>query len=362
MKRIALLLTAALWASTLYGQEKRVEFKIDDQGNFYRSDSEIPYYVFEYDGMSAEDLFEHYYSQWHYFKSLPEYFENNSYLNSSYDTSNGIINVTRTYEEYPGLSNRISFHLSFKVQFKDGRVRIDAKDISTDYYGDGFSAYSWIHKFATIFDKNNRSDGQILILEDVTNDLINEFLADIDFEEDWSDIQELEGSDKIYFSINDYQFQYPGGKNSVVYSIDGLTEDELRDAMNVFMDASMFDGLSSKVDFGIKYDGIETLPINVGGISGMLKRNLEFRYTGVFQFRDGLVKVYVPKIRSVYEDGAFHDFKTFLRTNLFIDRNGNRIRVKENSLDVIEKDFNEMIYLPLEYLKGRTKPVQEEDW
>ena len=307
---------------------------------------------------------------------LPDYFES-AFADSQFDKETGIISGRTKSCEY-----------SFKIQFRDGRIRIDPPKMIMISDGQKKTLSEYINVSSLLF-KGTEPQRRTIVIQNA-NSVINELLAYAEtVEEDWSDPQIIEERDKRYFSLGtNWKFEFQDGKDCMVYSMPECSKDYILSFYKKFARSigtstkKFYDYLQVRSDFqksGIAF-AKEPRGLIINGyqdiqISGLLGLYVTFRffYQGYIGCQDGMVKVYVPKVTKVESTSdnptKYKSFERFLKSWRICNDDGSP-RVDKDGLvakdiDRMEQTFNLILFAPLYYmLQARQRPlkVDEEEW
>lgn len=361
MKKILLCLCLGCMATNLLAQGYRVDFQINDDWTFTRTDSEQDYYVFEYGSLGADDLMNIFYEKWYEVHSLPEYFDF-PFINSSFDKSTGILKGTTPFYSLPLWTMALEYE--FKLQFRDGRVRLNPPSIAVDVPS-GFVTYKkspseWCNDSVYAKDKKR------FIIE-LTNGVINEYLAYTEREEvEWPEPKTIDSFNNKFFTLgNRFKFVFDEDSNSEVFKINGLPKEQIK---KLISDYGRKHGFYSRIeDNGVLMKGKQR--IHVKGPIATIPFDADFK--AYFACEDNKVKVFVPKITSVTYDGQkpvhYDGFLEFLRAWSLCKQDGSHSKKKNaiESIDGIEKVFNTIIMGPIQEINSVMEKVnshKEEDW
>lgn len=376
MRAKFLFLSLLLFTLPMFGQGHRVSFNVNDDGKFYRTDDSKPYYVFEYSSnLDAQELKNIFYNKWVEIHRMPSYF-GYSYQNSSFNIDEGVISGTTVAISLAGFSNKVEFDYKYRIQFRDGRVRIDAPELVARSGLDKYYPEEWVKMKALFQKKENAAAQQKQILEIIGNGVINEFLAFSEFEEeDWSNPQVIDDRDKHYFSLgNKFAFEFPDGKSYAVFKLEGLNKKQLMESIDKMFysigsrDKSFYDD----VLVHYKDNGLEILGSQIMYHSSILvPSKTRFYYKAYIACEDNMVKVYVPKVyrthtyRDKADDSEYDSFKTFLYVNSICKNDGTHgTGVKLKDIASLDELFNFMIFAPLYYVQEGINKMQApaEEW
>lgn len=384
MSRLIPLIFAFFLYNEVYGSDNRVDFKVNSQGYFYRTDFSKNYYVFELKGLSATAIEKLFNDRWRSLRSLPPYFES-SYRVSSYIKSNEAYGLKVTIEgvidnvSIPGFGENDSYSYDYSIIFIDGRYRINAPTI-------------YVNKPGAITDAAKKA------LAKVGNNIINDLLIALDREKSEEiELARKRASTKIapnmaYFRLSDYcSFETVDSSDYVAFQFDGLTKEQIKRGLEAningivvrqgFTERSFYDEVEIyNYDEALQIYGWQNISISgrfmtvdVGQLSlgGYPNCRALFQYEVCYACFDGLVVVFLPKIKKVSVsypgkvfDTAYDSLEEFLLYNHICDWNGKLKRKgKKNLKDInsIETTFNTMIFAPIYNLKESLNKKNEVD-
>lgn len=382
MKRYILTICILCFSYVLFAQGYRVGFKLNDEGKFYIPDSERNYYVFEYgDAMDSEELKAFFYSKWEELHRIPSYFDP-TFKDSNFDMQTGIIKGTTP--EYDAIGGNVHFNYSFKIQFRDGRIRIDPPSVSVVQRDTKINnPQRWINSAYRASIMEERTN----LLDAGSNGIINEFLAYVEAEDNsdksWRKTCELGDRDAQYIALSeDASFKFVNAKDSTfgVFEINGYSKEQLKDMYwrsMVLVDKTYFNNYFFPTFPGyhtidqyteaISFDGnpkvMTTLPV----IFNSLER-CYYSYEGLVEFQNNYIKVYVPKIKKVQYDIGDHihtpeEFSYFFH-HFFIGKDGHFKEKGLKGIEDINRAFNIALFHPI-YLINRAieeANAPKEEW
>lgn len=379
MKRYILTICILCFSYVLFAQGYRVGFKLNDEGKFYIPDSERNYYVFEYgDAMDSEELKAFFYSKWEELHRIPSYF-NPTFKDSYYEGGTGIIKGTTP--EYDAIGGKVYFNYSFKIQFRDGRIRIDPPSISVVQRDTKFNnPQSWINGGYWASTKEQRAT----LVDAGSNGVINEFLAYVEDNSDksWKKTCELGDLDAQYISLSeDATFKFVDAQDSTfgVFEINGYSKKQLMEmyVKNLdFVNRTYFDysllGLPGyhtidQYTEAISFYGKPKVMTYISLIFPSYER-CYYSYEGLIEFQDNLIKVYVPKVHKVeyYIGDSYNkpvEFSSFLRT-FFIGRDGYFKERGIKGIEDINRAFNLALFSPIYIINKAIEEANapKEEW
>lgn len=376
MKKLVLL--SIFTCTTLFAQVNKVDFHLNEDGELVRTDSDKNYYVFEYEpSIEAQELENSYYNKWEYIKKQPPYFEW-PYIATSFDRKTGEISGRTPY--YRGGVENVMFKYKYRIQFRDGRIRIDPPEIlvNREYESDWYSIPQWINSSSLLFSKQIKTWKKEFV-ETVANTIINTLLWHVENvdKDEWSTPQELGDMETIHFTLDkNAHFAFAENASSAVYRIEGMTKQQLKESYNHFLAAlsSGKDRVYTQVEYGSSYENGFCYYISGGQdlyLSGLgfLKSHCTISYMSYIQFDDNMVRVFVPRITRAtihYESSKDSEFSFMRFLNVFsiYNKDGSFNIKRQETIDEINKTFNILSFAPLylieSFIKERDKP--EEDW
>lgn len=376
-----------LFCTTLFAQKQHVNFHVNEEGEYIRTDSDKNYYVFNYGtNLDAEGLQEMFYNKWKILQELPPYFDSPledsfySFLNK--DT--GEIGGTTPF--YRGRIDNVSFKYSFELHFRDGRARIDPPSVSvrngnTGLLGD-IPILDWINSYSS-FPSKEVSNAKKDFAEGIPNAIINTYLSFIEGDnmfawmDDWSNPQELKSQQTTDFKLNEEAvFRFPNDSFYQIYRIAGITKQQLKESFSKIMGYiclqnkdKIYDSVSWNDTF---YDGCYitgTQDTYLRGFIGGAKFKCSISYKSYIDFNDEMIKVYVPKITGATvhyynKDDNYTSFKQFLDSFHVYKKDGSFSEKRQDTIDEINKTLNLVsfapIYLIKDYIDKMNEP--EEEW
>lgn len=351
-------------ATNLLAQGYRVDFQVNDDWKFTRADSEKDYYVFEYGSLGADELLNIFYEKWHEVHSLPEYFDF-PFINSSFDKSTGILKGTTPFYYLPLWTMALEYE--FKLQFRDGRVRINPPSIAIRVPGGLVADLKKTPSEWCNMDYGKYAKDKKRFVVDVTNAVINEYLAYTEREEvEWPEPKTIDSFNNKFFTLgNRYKFVFDEDSNSEVFKINGLPKEQIK---KLISDYARKHGYFSSIEYnGVLMKGKQR--IHVKGPIATVPFEADFK--AYFACEDNKVKVFVPKITSVKYNGqtprSYGSFFEFLVAWSLCKQDGSHSKKKNaiESIDGIEKDFNTLIMGPVREIYSVMEKVnshEEEDW
>lgn len=360
MKKVLLCVCLGCMAMNLLAQGYRVDFQLNDDWNFTRTDSDKDYYVFQYENLGADDLLNIFYEKWHEVHSLPEYFDF-PFINSSFDKSTGILQGTTPLYSLPLWTMALEYE--FRLQFRDGKVRINPPSISVYIPNTGRKTPSaWCHMDSGKYEKDKK-----LFVTQLTNGVINEFLAFTEREEEeWAEPKVIDNFNQKFFTLgNQFKFVFDGDSNSDVFKINGLPKDQIKKLISDY-------AYKHRLSFSLTDDGVfmkGTQSIQAKGPIATVPFDADFK--AYYACEDNKVKVYVPKITTVKYNGktphTYGSFLEFLASWSLCQQDGSHSKKKNaiESIDGIEKVFNTLVMGPLQVIYSVMEKVnshEEEDW
>lgn len=366
---------------------QRDNSELNDEGKFYIPDSERNYYVFEYgDAMDSEELKAFFYSKWEELHRIPSYFDP-TFKDSSYDQSTGVIKG-RT-REYKDLMGKVWFDYSFKIQFRDGRIRIDSPSIEVVYSDSRVkNLQSWIYNsFWKYYIEDRRH-----LIETASNGVINELLAHAEDNGDksWRKTCELGDGDTQYITLGeDGSFRFVNSKDSSfgIFEINGYSKTQLMEMYvkgmeivgkdyysNSYYGYSLYGGkkwhtidqFTDALSFS-GYPGFETGLPNLFSPKP-IKTQCKYYYDGYVEFQDNFIRVYVPKINEVkyFPDDNHSKYSTFsdFFGLHFIGKDGHFKERGVDGVNSINRAFNIALFRPiyLIYVAIEAANAPEEEW
>lgn len=364
MKNILLCLCLGCMATNLLAQGYRVDFQVNDDWKFTRADSEKDYYVFEYGSLGADELLNIFYEKWHEVHSLPEYFDF-PFINSSFDKSTGILKGTTPFYYLPLWTMALEYE--FKLQFRDGRVRINPPSIAVRVPGGLVADLKKTPSEWCNMDYGKYAKDKKRFVVEVTNAVINEYLAYTEREEvEWPEPKTIDSFNNKFFTLgNRYKFVFDEDSNSEVFKINGLPKEQIK---KLISDYARKHGYFSSIEYnGVLMKGKQR--IHVKGPIATVPFEADFK--AYFACEDNKVKVFVPKITSVKYNGqtpkSYGSFFEFLVAWSLCKQDGSHSKKKNaiESIDGIEKDFNTLIMGPVREIYSVMEKVnshEEEDW
>lgn len=381
MKKIILASLFFLVSVASFGQGYKVDFHLDDDGSFVRTDSEKNYYVFEYgENMDAEELRGVFYNKWNYLHLLPPYFEF-PFVNSSFNKENGVI-TGRTPIFHRGAEDVI-FEYSFTLQFRDGRVRINApklsvlKEVGVIGFADEKTTLQWINTNPSALFSGQAKESKKEAVYVVANFVINSLLSFVETDDSdiWSDPKPLGKLDSIHFSLDENaHFLFPDKSLSAVYEIKGMTKSQLQDSFakncQKLVNKKVIDDIhlaSNYMDGACYYiTGVQKITVPTWGL---LNDKCSIEYKSFIQFEDDMVRVWAPKVTKATihyddKDSDFNSFKSFLHILSITHKDGSVNKRKQKTFDEINASFNLSIFAPLHITAAIIEAINapEEEW
>ena len=377
MKKILLLLSL-FFGVILNAQPFKVDFHVNRDGIFTRTDSEQQYYVFNVDSSyTAEKIKERFFNKILEMSKLPQYFEDDLPLSCYLNDKTGIISVwapdirlrRNDREKTP---YTLQLFGKFKVQFKDGRFRIDPPDLVPSIDGGDRKMKEWL--------VTNMSPGASTskFADVITNAMISCILEYVWKEpEEWPLPIEYKGEDNYHFSLADNcKFQFPDGKDYIVFSAPGVSQETLYSAFSKLLTQMKIDEYYDYFDQELRdhevcLRGYQNIIVK----SSFLNLPMKFRYDYLmlFEFKDEKIKVYVPRIYNVYYDSEtvgndidYLNFSSYLVANKIYTSDGKPAKTNQrNKFDnAVTAKFNRLVLEPIrvffEALEESKKP--EEEW
>lgn len=311
MKQIISLLLVGVLASIQMlaqdGLNQKVVFCIDENGKFYRPDSDKNYYVFDMGDVSKEDLEEYLSQKINEMYHEPSYFE---YPRFEYKRS------TETIEFRAGRtlsSASCRFDYSFRIQCKDGRFRIDSPLLNEVRFGiDKWWPEEWLSNRS--LGKSNGRNFTVVLAEERLNKAIEMFQYYLTREQRFDNPIILSSPNEQYFHIQQERpgtipyFKYDSSTdwkdNYMNISMPGMNKNDIIDLLYGYLIKEYrgkriygFYGIS-KYENGVTIDYNTLIDCSLGFLaSGELKADVLFSM--LFQCEDGVIQVRAPKILSV---------------------------------------------------------------
>lgn len=379
MKRLFISLIFVFFGGILAAQDYRVDFRVKDDGSFIREDSDKNYYVFEYSSIDSEELKSIFYSKWQELKKMPPYFDY-PFRDSYFDKYKGIINGLTP--EYNLAFGPMKFDYSFQLQFRDGRMRVDAPTVEVLQGLNRYTIEQWMKvkdgKYSFLLSSSDVASLKKQMVTDLTNGIINELLIYAGLPEpEWGEACELQDLEHVYFNLGqDNKFSYPDGSKYCVFRMEGLTKEQIQKTIVKFLNeqynGEFYDKLNYLEDWiyenGVYFSGYQNLGIHTGLLGGT--QTCSFFYKCYIACEDNMVKVFVPKINAVtihydkQKDSEYSNLGDFLYTTGLCKKDGTRNPKKEKDFSQIELMFNALIFLPLHYAAESLKAMNtpEEEW
>lgn len=355
MKRIVSLLVFISIFSFAFAAEGPVHFKVDtDTGNFYNPDSNQSFFVIQHDNISADELLKAYSNNClHLAYVYPFLHQNNSILKCKLewrfsDDNNLICNATLDNKRIGvNCGCEYWFDITYKIQFKDGRTRIDAELKKVHY----ISAYDelkipktlqykedWFTTITSIYEMGEKGEKKrVEALEKAVNGYINGFISQlfspsvtdwdnaITWSKDMLDLQviQMANNNRTVYKITDKEYinvkvdgfnrtlqTYDAYFSSLKNSVMPFLQKQIRDFITG--DIRALGNENSKHENIIidRYDNIRVVhykfyPRNIQGL-GLL----DMEYCIIF--RNDVIKIYPPRFvgytLGVYKkDGTLSD-------------------------------------------------------
>lgn len=380
MKKIILASLFFLVSVASFGQGYKVDFHLDDDGSFVRTDSEKNYYVFEYgENMDAEELRGVFYNKWYYLHRLPPYFDW-PFIHSNFDKETGVISGRTPV--YRGLED-VAFNYSFKIQFRDGRVRIDAPKISVVDEGDllQWDLLQWINTRSTsVLFSGQAKDAKKNLAYGLANFVINSLLSYVETDDSdiWSDPKPLGEINSIQFSLDENgSFLFPDKSISTIYEIKGMTKSQLQESFGnncIELENKKFYysiGMEWNYMDGACYYITGVQKMTIPGRLGLMKDKCSIEYKSFIRFEDDMVKVWAPKVTKVTihydntgKESYFYSFKRFLDFFAFYNKDGSFNKKKQETVNEINRLLNLSIFAPLYMTAQIFEAINapEEEW
>lgn len=366
MKKILLLLSL-FFGVILNAQPFKVDFHVNQDGRFIRTDSEQQYYVFNVDSSyTAEKITERFYNKIMEMRDLPRYFENDLPLGSIFDDKTGIISVRTPYVSLRrnGEKHRcdVMFVSKFKIQFKDGRFRIDPPDLAPSIDAGDRTMKQWL---STSFSGISTAK----FTDDIANAMINLILEYVWKEpEEWPQPIEYKDEDNYLLSLADgFKYQFPGGKDYIVFSVPGVSQETIHSAFGELLSLMTLDNFYSY----FSAESSSNHKICMIGYQEVL--GMRFQYRMLFEFKDEMIKVYVPIINDIFtwshtigNDIDYINFTSYLVANKIYTSDGKPAKTNQrNKFDnAVTAKFNRLVFDPVgafyKALEESKKP--EEEW
>lgn len=336
-------------------QENTVAFFFNEEGKYIRPDSEKNYYVFEFD-LNKETLENWFYDSidrindallyrqmllWkndvpRYYYFLPSY---------DYDRQAGCVSI-----EYPVVSfadeyiNNNSYRLQtkFDVQFKDGKIRINApvlhrvniNNTSFYCYAEDWAKETFKRPGALTFLVNTNKVAAKLNAE-YLNNYINAIFQINKSTSDFSNPIVLESPDECLFHLDNEtaSFLFDNNKNYINVSMPGYSKDNLKTFLirtlyltktlrtnNGYNEINRWNYTDMEVREG-KDDLQITIRHNIKTDRNnpfLRTINWDFRVILYYVFNDDVIQVYAPKVFDIETFGKTHHEKfvdyTYLST------------------------------------------------
>ena len=336
----------------------QISFSLNKRGEFYRQDSDKNYYVIEYDGLSKDEIEAKYKKSIEFFNQMPSYFEMPTFVLSSEKK----LDATWTV---PGWSmNALIFRLTARVDFKDGKMRIDAPTLkvsprqsSGEYFPDEFIA-------AEPRNSKHREEMCMYIANAVLNMVILSISSDLHLWEDFDVSDEIVTPKKQYFTLSTGgEFKYANGKNVMGFKIPGIKKEKIREALIIAVNSK--DRNSQSVlgvqaypnvsqyddDMSIQVDVIKDIKLSQSILGDILfgeKEELSISFSYVYSCFDGEVLVSVPIVTSAKcNNNIFEGPEDYLHKLGFANRNGDIKKIAQDNIDRINAFFNMIVMLPV---------------
>ena len=384
MRKTLLFLLLLLFSVVAWSQGKTVDFHFMSDGSFIREDSDKNYYVFEFEGMSEQQVKETIERTWRQLPHYPKSFIGEGLRLTLLD---GQTYTAESRHHIYNISSDVLFHFRFNAYYKEGKLRIDAPQLIKVTVESGGRVYypnDWaVVKFGPLA-KKTLPDVKIMT-EYAVNTRINQLLAYMEPENSkWDDPIILESSKARPFQLvgsRGFVSSTNPSMTEINISLPGLTKDKIltlvrAEYMMIVEGKKAWQGYDSIITDAYPYlDGLQ-----VTGSSSLVLRDsfLASEYKFWFRFflkaTDGVLKVYAPQIYQVdkYTVGkksflrTFHSFDRFLSFQHYTSVEGvpeEKAFAKE-ALDDMELFFNRLVFEPLFVLQQAVMNREEvdDDW
>lgn len=386
MKNLVLVLLAVLSASLLHAQDKKVDFHFTEDGKYCIDGADHDYYVFEYDGMTAESLRNKAIYVWGNLAHYPKSFIGEGLRLCLVD---GHYFIAESRHYIYNLSSDVLFRFSFKTHFKDGKMRIDIPNlekVTLESTGQVYYPETWATFKLGMLASKPLEDAKIWA-EYAVNTRINQFLEYMMPREiNWDSPIVLESPEVLLFHLaGEEGFSFSGASatdnHSINISFPGLNKNQILDF--VYDQFTMitrgrkawerYDFINA--DWFHNFDGIQiTGTSSITPNTGLLPSTYSFQFRFFMMATDEVLKVYAPVVYQIekYTAGkdkrlrTFYSFSKFLSFEHFTNADGtlsdkNRT---QRAVDDINKVFNLLVFEPLYYTQSAwfNRKPEDTEW
>lgn len=358
-------------------QGPQINFSLNKRGEFYRQDSDKNYYVIEFEGMSKGALEARYKKSIAFYNQMPPFFEMPTFVLSSEKE------IDATWSIYDWSINALNCRLTAKIDFKDGKMRINAPTLKLRYrqsIGDSFP-----DEFIAAEPRKSKEREDLCreIANTILNVVVLSMSSDLNLWGDYDISDERVSPEKQYFTLSpDGNFKFANGKNVMGFKIPGIKKERIREALNVLVNLN---DRNNQPVLGVhpypivsKYDDDTSLQVNVIkdielsqslvgdillGEMGVL--GISFSY--VYSCYDGEVLVSVPKVTTAtYTSQIYEGPKEYLYKMGFVNLKGGFRKGAQDNINRINAYLNMIIMLPIAKIQDMAinpqKYRQDDDW
>lgn len=393
MKRICLFILCVLVCyvsnasdSAPLAIEGPVHFKVEkDSGEFYNPDTNESYFIIQHDEkLSASELFMAYRLNCVHAKVVYPYLDRTGILNAplSWQYNNDMLVCgVRIVDEYIGIGCKYPYcyEILYYFQFKDGRVRVDAKLQKVDYkeYNKSMGKFDsnwtslkykedWFNESFSIYDTQSVKQKRVESVEKAVNDYINSFISQLFHPSvtDWDNAIPWDNTinnDTLIRMAPGFKMRYSiTDKDYIIIKIDGYSnhrqsrdkycnilytsiEPTIEKAMRISLDSRYFDYVDN-----YQHDDDKILALRF-----MPKQDIFRIPTTDFCviFKDDMIKIYSPKIA----DNAYFCYK---KDGMLLS--GKKHEENQRFAEIINRLI---VYSPFDEMWAETQPgIQEKDW